>query len=362
MSQRLKPHKTLSKWFLCLLLIAVILAAGYFLFKNQWLRETTQSFRQTAADDAVSTAQVIPSFHRLVGIEDAQTTLALSPGEEVFATGGRDGVIRLWYGGSGEGIAEFAGHPHGVVDLAFSPDGAMLASTGRRERVIRIWDVKRGELVETIEPALTVGTIDQLVFSPDGRKILFSGENEQYQFVLFWELEAGTQSGRLAGHEDLITAMVFSPDGRTLATGGYDNTIHLWDWESRTVELILETPSPVLDLAFSPDGEWLAAGLNDSSVYIWAVKSGEVLGVLRGHDFSVNAVSFSPDGALLASGDSEKIQFWDTSAFTLLAQFRSDDKAVRGLAFGTDDQLISISGSGRKGGVFLWNLSTLDWE
>ena len=49
--------------------------------------------------------------------------------------------IRLWEVATGENIATFWGHPTDVQDLAFSPDGTLLAS-GSFDGTILLWDLK----------------------------------------------------------------------------------------------------------------------------------------------------------------------------------------------------------------------------
>ncbi len=45
----------------------------------------------------------------------------------------------------------------------------------------------------------------------------------------------------LQGHEHRVTCAAYAPDGRTLAPGGHDGTVRLWD------------------VAFAPDGMTIAA-------------------------------------------------------------------------------------------------------
>ena len=57
----------------------------------------------------------------------------------------------------------------------------------------------------------------------------------------------------------------------------------------------------IYDAAFSPDGQTLATGGWDQTIRLWNVASAKQRAVLRGHQTEVFAVAFSPDGAMLAS-------------------------------------------------------------
>ena len=72
--------------------------------------------------------------------------LTFSPCGQYLASGsgweGTDKVsIRLWEVTTGKNIATFWGHPTDVQDLAFSPDGALLAS-GSFDGTILLWDMR----------------------------------------------------------------------------------------------------------------------------------------------------------------------------------------------------------------------------
>ena len=74
-----------------------------------------------------------------------QFALAFSPCGDYLASGawwnGTEKVsIRLWEIGTGENIATFWGHPTDIQDLAFSPDGMLLAS-GSFDGTILLWDL-----------------------------------------------------------------------------------------------------------------------------------------------------------------------------------------------------------------------------
>ncbi|MCI0586632.1 MAG: WD40 repeat domain-containing protein [Planctomycetes bacterium] len=151
--------------------------------------------------------------------------VAISPaGDRVTADLGR-GPIALWSVGTGEEIARLLGHSGPVEGLAFSADGALLAS-GAADRTVRLWDGRTGAPRWASE-----GHADRvyaLAFSPDGTR-LASGSNDTT--LRIWDVPSGEAVAHLRGHSDYVFSVAFSPDGSRLASGSGDHTLRIWDAE-----------------------------------------------------------------------------------------------------------------------------------
>lgn len=163
--------------------------------------------------------------------------------------------------------ATLEGHDSYVVDLAFSPDGTLLASTG----------------------------------------------NEQ---TLLWEVDRARLVGELPGTMDHPASVQFSPDGRRLYVVGYYGEVRAWDVQSGDPLPPLIDEDPLHAMAFAPgDPHLLAAGYADGTVRLWDMAAGARLAAWTGHDAPVRRLAFSEDGTLLASADEGgAIRLWGVPA------------------------------------------------
>lgn len=115
---------------------------------------------------------------------DAVTALAMSPDGRTLASGGADGMIRMWDMATNALLGELAGHADQVSDVAFSADGALLASRESWNGGLRLWDVPTMRPLGEALPEMA-DDVYSLAFSSQGR-ILASGGAA----VTIWDLSA----------------------------------------------------------------------------------------------------------------------------------------------------------------------------
>ncbi|GAP50127.1 hypothetical protein [Streptomyces azureus] len=172
---------------------------------------------------------------------------------------------------------------------------------------------------------------------------------------------------RLPGHDGTGSSVAYAPDGRTLAGGGHDGTVRLWDTGGRPLGAPLRLGTDrVGAVAFAPAGRDLLAATGDGGVIrLWDVRDREhprTLGrPLVSHDEeNIVSAAFAPDGRTLATaGDDGTVRLWDVTDPARPAPLGepaaaddSEDRSVRAVTFAPDGNTLATAGY--DGTVRMW--------
>ena len=233
--------------------------------------------------------------------------VAFAPQGNRWASGSDDSTVVVWDAANNEELYTLKQHTMHVLGLAFSPDGKLLA-TGSDDFTVRLFDVATKRRVAILEG---YGPIGKLVFAPDGKTIALSSKPG---IVALWDTDEPRKVLQMQRLHTSWPDVSFSPDSKMLAGGGGDEGLVVL-WETATGKILRELKGTgATNVAFSPSGATLAIGGRDGNVRLWDVARMQEKAVLKGHRDMIYASVYSRDGKRLYTGSLDAtVKIWNVS-------------------------------------------------
>lgn len=217
------------------------------------------------------------------------SSLAIDPSAEIVCASSHDSVdIHVWSVQTGQLLDQLSGHEGPISTLAFTPDGATLAS-GSWDHTIRLWSIFTR--TPTSEPLPLTSDILCLAISPDSTQLCASTLDGA---LTFFSLPTSTATATLSGARDIS-------GGRTLTS-------------RRTAASDPATKS-FTTITYSADGTCLLAGGNSKYICLYAIST---LTLLKKFAVSTNlsldgTQEFLNSAAILSNGLPRDMLDADTS-------------------------------------------------
>ncbi len=288
-------------------------------------------------EPAPTAAAAIPKIAPRVPVKPQIFDLAWRPDGTLIALAGfRE--VRLVNPATNQNVATLDGEADAVRALAFSRDGKLLAAAGglaARKGEVKIWDVDSRKLLQTV--AGHADCIYAVAFSPDGKSIATASYDK---LIKLWDVSSGKEIRTFKDHIDAVYALVFTPDGKRLISGAADRTVKIWNAQTGERLYTLSEPQDGINaIAIDPTGERVAAGGLDKTIRVWKLgeKSGTLEASLIAHEDSILRLAWSPDGKTLISSSADgSIKILNAADLAEIGAIPAQPDWVYGLQFSPD--------------------------
>lgn len=190
-------------------------------------------------------------------------------------------------------------------------------------------------------------------FSPDGKSIAVGGHDGR---VALWDARTGQREWHSQErHQKEIVDVAFSPTGDAILTASWDDTIRLWNLDGTPHGDPIETGHDVVNAAvFLTSGSKIATAGDDDQVRFWDLEGKPAGNPLTDHQDLIWSMDVSQDLDLLATGSEDgTLRLWSLDG-TPRGEFPGHEGGVTSVSISSSRELVASTGP--DGFVRLWNL------
>ena len=275
--------------------------------------------------------------------------VAWRPHGRSFVTSGQDGSIASWDGGDGRQLARWKPAPTPTQALAYSPDGAMLASAAGK--TVTLWSPE-GAKIHAFAPANS--TAVALAFDRPGTDLGVALNGE----LAVHRIAKGRYETRRYKWPAACLTVNFSGNGRFIATGMADGSLHFWNRSTGKDSQMRGYDGKLELVGWSDNSRYLASSTGHELV-LWDFGGKGPEGtrpiVLNGHTERVDAFAWQPGGDHLASGGRDwRLTLWRPQKAREPIDVQLLDSEISALRWSADGRFLAVGE--KKGRVTLYEL------
>jgi len=307
----------------------------------------------------------------------------------------------VWFGGAkllSHGPGLFNGHAVEVLDLrtgatavvyqrrdsgfrvrGLSPNGHDLLMDGTALFPdVFIWDTVKQRNLTRFESTKWAG-VSSLGASPDGKFLITAKgtnldilngislgptdvrDDANGNALWRWDLVAG-KPDRLRGHTKVVAAITASPDRRTVASGGWDGALRLWEFDRSSERYVYQAGADVRSIAYSADGKRMVSA--DQSGFIRIFDTRNILAIPEPLRFvasqrPISAIAISPDGRSVVVGDvTGTVSLWNEDSGGAVRTLGTVAGGINSLAWSPNGDFVVSGGKDKQ--LRIWELGRND--
>lgn len=196
--------------------------------------------------------------------------------------------------------------------------------------------------------------VHSVAFSPDSKQFISGSKDET---IKIWDLETKHEINTIQRHYATIYELEYSFDGNFIFSGG-DKTINVWNKDGSFVKSLSGHATAVWSIGSSKDGNYLVSGSFDHNFRLWDINKGETIHIFENNKKSILATAFSFSNNLIACGSADgSIDLYTFDNFEHIHSFSGHGSNIYSLAFSEDGKY--LASASRDSQIKIWDLENM---
>ncbi|OYE03978.1 WD40 repeat domain-containing protein [Nostoc sp. 'Peltigera membranacea cyanobiont' 232] len=263
---------------------------------------------------------------------------AVSSDSQILVTGADDG-IKVWNLKTAKQLYYLSHSDPRYVSI--SPDGETLLSAFYDYGKMQLWDLKTGQLIQSLKPEDSRHPTTSIIVSSDWQTAV----GVKNKSIDIWDLKTKQLIRTLKIYCGKLSCIALSSNGKVLAGGSFDNRIRVWDLNTgKEINTLEGHVQSVSFLAISPDHKTIVS-CGDKTIKIWDLETGKLINTFIGHKRRIVSAAISYDWQTIISYSTDKfIVKWNLNTGQKLGTFQETCETDFSLLITEDGQnFITIS-------------------
>ncbi|MFN0055936.1 MAG: c-type cytochrome domain-containing protein [Planctomycetales bacterium] len=275
-------------------------------------------------------------------------------------------TISTFDGLTGAPFGVLDGHTGPVLSVAYAAGRALVSAAA--DQTTRAWDLNppwtlagvlrpKKEAPQDLNDSVFVSRVLSLAFSPDGALLATGGgDPSRSGELMLWDVANRAMLRTMENaHSDTVFGVEFSRDGQFLLTGAADKFVKIHEVATGKLLKAFEGhTNHVLDVAWRYDGKQIASAGADNAIKVWSVETGEQQRTIGGYTKQVTSIQYLGRGPNFVScGGDKTVRFHQADNGNNFRNFAGATDFMFSAA-GSDDEKVVVA-AGQDGVLRIWN-------